>query len=154
MVSFLGTSTHTLDDKCRLIVPKRFMDEIPPKDAAKFTITASLDGCLLLMDHASWEETVKKFSAEVVVDSHQRAVRRVFLGHADVVDADRNGRISINEALRAFIGLEPNGSVVLVGTGKSIEVWTPQAWSEALAKARQLDEFFDTQVGRPAGLPA
>jgi len=153
MVSFLGTSTHTLDDKCRLIVPKRFMDEIAPKDAV-FTITASLDGCLLLMDKASWGEVVQRFSADVVVDSHQRAVRRVILGHADVVEPDRNGRISINEALRAFVGLEPNGSVVLVGTGKSIEVWSPQAWSDALAKARQLDEFFDTQVGRSAGVPA
>ncbi|MEZ5963310.1 MAG: division/cell wall cluster transcriptional repressor MraZ [Planctomycetota bacterium] len=153
MISFLGTSTHTLDEKGRLIVPKRFMDEIPPKDA-KFTITASLDGCLLLLDQASWEEAVAQFSRDVFVDSATRAVRRVFLGHADVVEPDRNNRVLINESLRAFAGLQPNAEVVLVGAGKSIEIWHPQQWGGALTQARQLHEFFDTPIGRSAETPA
>lgn len=154
MVSFLGTSTHTLDEKGRLIVPKRFVDEIPPKDVKQFTLTASLDGCLLLMDQNSWEEAVAQFSRDVFVDSATRAVRRVFLGHADVVEADKNHRILVNEALRAFAGLQPNAEVVLVGAGKSIELWHPQQWGGALSQARQLREFFDTSIGRSAEIPA
>jgi len=153
MVSFLGTSTHTLDEKGRLIVPKRFVEQIAPKDAV-FTITASLDGCLLLMDRASWEETVERFSKDVLVDSETRAVRRVLLGHADIVEPDRNHRVLVNESLRAFAGLAPNADVVLAGSGKSIELWHPQQWSDALTHARRLREFFDTSVGRSAGTPA
>lgn len=153
MVSFLGTSTHSLDEKGRLIIPKRFIDEIPPKDAV-FTLTASLDGCLLLLDHASWEEAVAQFSKDVFVDSATRAVRRIFLGHADVVHPDKTNRILVSEALRGFAGLQPNADVVLVGAGKSIELWNPQHWSGALTDARQLREFFDTSIGRSAATPA
>lgn len=153
MLSFHGTSTHTLDEKCRLIVPKRFMDEIPPKDAI-FSLTASLDGCLLLMDKASWEEAVARFSADVFVDSATRAVRRLFLGHADVVELDKSNRVLVNESLRAFAGLQPNTDVVLVGAGKSIEIWSSEAWGSALTQARKLQTFFDTSVGRSAVSPA
>lgn len=153
MVNFLGTSTHTLDEKGRLIVPKRFVDEIPPKDAA-FTLTASLDGCLLLMDRGSWDEAVAAFSKDVFVDSATRAVRRIFLGHADVLQPDKSNRVLINESLRAFAGLAPNGDVVLVGAGSSIEIWNPQQWGGALSQARQLREFFDTTVGRSEVTPS
>ncbi len=154
MISFLGTSTHTLDEKSRLIVPKRFMDEIPPKDAASFTLTAGLDGCLLLMDRASWEATEQRLQATAIADSYQRAVRRVVLGHAERVEPDRSNRILINEALRAFLGLSANGEVVLVGTGNCIEIWTPQGWAAALGEARKLREFFDKPVERSAAAPA
>ena len=144
---------HTLDDKSRLIVPKRFMDEIPPKDAV-FTITASLDGCLLLMDRASWGEAVERLDAGALVDSGTRAVRRVVLGHADTVEPDKTNRILINEALRAYAGLQASADIVVVGTGKSIELWSPQLWSSALSEARKLHTFFDTSVGRSAAPPA
>ena len=36
---FRGASTHTLDDKARLIVPKRFMDRLPKVDN-NFVLTA------------------------------------------------------------------------------------------------------------------
>ncbi len=153
MVSFHGTSTHSLDDKSRLIVPKRFMDEIPPKDAV-FTITASLDGCLLLMDKGSWGEAIERLSADAFVDSGTRAVRRIVLGHADVVAPDKTNRILINEALRAYAGLQASADVVVVGTGKSIELWNPQLWAGALSEARKLQAFFDTTVSRSAVPPA
>lgn len=153
MVSFHGTSTHTLDEKGRLIVPKRFMDEIPPKDA-QFTLTAGLDGCLLLMDRASWLEAVERFSADVFIDSATRAVRRIFLGHAEAVELDKSNRVLVNEPLRAFAGLQPNADVVLVGAGSSIELWNPQHWEGALTEARRLQTFFDTSVGRSAVSPA
>jgi DNA-binding transcriptional regulator/RsmH inhibitor MraZ len=66
---------------------------------------------------------------------------------------DRTNRILVNESLRAFAGLQPNGDVVLVGAGKSIELWNPQHWGGALTDARQLREFFDTSNGRPAAVP-
>jgi MraZ protein len=152
MVRYLGTSTHTLDDKSRLIVPKRFTDEIAPKDAI-FTVTASLDGCLLLMDKASWTEAVERLDAGAFVDSGTRAVRRVMLGHAEELQPDKTNRILINEALRTYAGLAPSADVVVVGTGKSIELWNPQLWSSALTEARKLHTFFD-RVGPSAGSPA
>lgn len=153
MISFLGTSTHTLDEKCRLIIPKRFMDEVAPKDAV-FTLTAGLDGCLLLMDRGSWEATEAQLHLAATADRHQRAVRRVLLGHADKVQPDRTNRIPINEALRAYLGVTANAEVVLAGTGNSIEIWTPQGWAEALGEARQLREFFEKPVERSAATPA
>src|SRR5690606_14134280 len=149
MVNFHGTSTHTLDEKSRLIVPKRFMDEIPPKDAV-FTLTASLDGCLLLMDRGSWLETAKRFSADVLADSATRAVRRIFLGHAETVELDKSNRVLVNESLRAFAGLQANGEAVVAAPGKSNELWNPQQWGGARTEARKLHTSFDPSVSRSA----
>lgn len=146
-ISFLGTSRHTLDDKGRLIVPRRFLEEIAPKDAV-FTVTASVDGCLLLMDRSTWTQVAESFQREVLVDAHQRSVRRLLLGHADVVSPDRSGRIGLNESLREFAGIPPQGEAVLVGTGRCAEIWSPTAYAEVLQAARQVGEFFDRPIER------
>ena len=141
MATYLGTSTHTLDDKSRLIVPKRFLEEVAPKDA-QFTLTAGYERCLLLLDRQGWAEITADMGRNILCSRGERARRRVFLGHAEVVSPDRSSRILIPEPLRRYAGILESPEVVLVGTGKAVEIWSPARWHSVLSEVGD-DEFFD-----------
>lgn len=143
MITFLGISTHTLDDKGRLILPKRILDEVAPKDR-DFTLTAGPEGCLLLMDAACWREVAENAGGGVLGSKKQRAMRRIFLAHADRVRPDGSKRISIAEGLRQYAGLDQAKSVVLAGTGQTLEIWAKERWDAALSEALNDYELSDT----------
>jgi MraZ protein len=145
MATFLGKSTHTLDDKGRLILPKRILEEVAPKDRV-FTLTAGPDGCLLLLEPAAWAAVAKSAEGEVLGSKRERAMRRIFLGHAEQVQPDRSNRISIAEALRDVAGFGDSKEVVLVGTGQSFEIWAKSRWDAALAEAHSSYEFSDNDL--------
>ena len=155
MVStFRGASAHSLDDKARLIVPKRLLDQLPPVDN-QFILTASQDGCLLLLDHKSFEEISQRIGDDPLdSDRINRDLRRLFLGHAEDVKPDRAGRIVLPEVLRSYMGLGKNRDVVVVGTGRSIELWAPEKWQAAMAGAGSSSLQGDVTVGSTAGSPA
>ncbi len=151
MVStFRGASSHSLDDKARLIVPKRLLDQLPPVDN-KFILTASQDGCLLLLDQKSFEEISQRIGDDPLdSDRLNRDLRRLFLGHAEDVKPDRAGRIVLPEVLRSYMGLGKNKDVVVVGTGRSIELWAPEKWQAAMAGAGSSSLQGDATVGSTA----
>jgi MraZ protein len=130
-LAFRGASAHSLDDKARLIVPKRFLDRLPPVET-NFVLTASPDGCLLLLDQKSFEEIAVQLGGDPLDRSKQnRGLRRLILGHAEDVKPDKTGRILIPEVLRGFMGLGDSRDVVVVGTGNAIELWAPDRWNRA-----------------------
>lgn len=152
MATFLGRSNHTLDDKGRLILPKRILDEVAPTDR-RFTLTAGPEGCLMLLDSAAWRHVAEAMGAEVLGSKEQRAMRRIFLGHAEQVKPDRSNRISIAEGLREYADLSEKSEAVLVGTGESFEIWSKSRWDAALADAVSSYEFSDNDlVGSTATL--
>ncbi len=128
---FRGTSTHSLDDKSRLIVPKRFQDSVSAESDSNFVLTASPDGCLLLLDTGAFDRIRGQFGDEPLDRDHPtRRLRRLILGHAEDVKPDKAGRIVIPEALRLYMGLGASMSkeVVVVGTGIVIELWSTERW--------------------------
>jgi MraZ protein len=136
VTTFRGASTHTLDDKARLIVPKRFLDKLSAEDT-NFVLTASQDECLLLIDKPSFEERSKSIAVDPLADDSQlRSKVRRFLGHAEDVKPDRSGRIVISEFLRRYMGLSSSDrQVVLVGTGSAIEMWSAGRWQASMAQS-------------------
>ena len=142
MPTFLGTSKHTLDEKSRLIVPKRIMDQIPPKEA-QFRLTAGYEHCLLLLDLHGWDEVSADMGQRVLCSRRDRVMRRIFLGHAEEVSPDRSSRILIPEPLRHWAGIGESQEVFVVGTGRAVEIWSPERWQSVLSEAISNDEFFD-----------
>jgi MraZ protein len=145
MTTFLGRSNHTLDDKGRLILPKRILDQVAPVDR-EFTLTAAPEGCLILLESKAWRKVAELAGAGVLGTKQQRAMRRIFLGHAEQVKPDRSNRISIAEGLRQYAGLSEKSEAVLVGTGESFEIWSKSRWDSALAEAVVNYEFSDNDL--------
>lgn len=146
-MAFRGASSHSLDEKSRLIVPKRLLDQLPPAES-QFVLTASPDGCLLLLDQRSFEQISASLGDDPLEPSRtRRLLRRLFLGHAEDVKPDKAGRIVLPEVLRQFMGLGQDRDVVVVGAGRSIEMWAPQRWSDAMAGIDESSLQSDATVG-------
>ena len=128
MALFLGTSRHQLDDKARLILPKRFLDQVAP-ESREFIVTAGPERCLLVMEPETWKEMSEEIGPQPIGTWRQRQMRRLFLGHAEKVKPDNAGRIVITEGLRTWADVAQSAEVVLVGTGAAIEIWSASRWT-------------------------
>ncbi len=133
---FRGASTHSLDDKQRLIVPKRFLERLPAVDT-NFVLTASQDKCLLLISKSAFDQKASNFDVDPLAEeAEERAKLRRFLGHAEDCKPDKAGRIVISEFLRNYMGLgKDDKRVVVVGMGPMIELWSALRWQESMEDA-------------------
>lgn len=147
MADFLGTSEHVLDDKGRLILPGRILDALPKNDW-KFHLTAGLDRCLLLHDANGFRELVERLGRAVAGSRAHRTLCRRFLGHSEEVVPDGSRRIRIPEPLLKYAGLAASQTLVLMGTGRVAEIWSPANLGEALAEVTPDEEqLFASLVG-------
>ena len=149
MVTYFGSSDHGLDDKGRLVLPNRILDEVP-KSQWKFHLTAGLDRCLLLHDAEGFRELVERIGRAVPGSRAHRALCRRFLGHSEAVEPDGNRRIRIPDPLLKYAGLSPGQPVTLVGTGRVIEIWSAQNLDTALAEASTEEESLFASLVGPA----
>jgi MraZ protein len=146
---FRGASTHSLDDKSRLIVPKRILDRLP-KVETNFVLTASPDGCLLLLDQRSFERISGQIGGSLLDrNPGNRGLNRLLLGHAEDVTPDKSGRILIPEVLRRYAGIGAERGVVVVGAGQWIELWEPGRWDRSLGDV-SASSLSDEQKVEPA----
>jgi len=149
MVTYFGSSEHGLDDKGRLVLPSRILDELP-KSQWKFHLTAGLDRCLLLHDAEGFRELVERIGRAVPGSRAHRALCRRFLGHSEAVEPDGNRRIRIPDPLLKYAGLAVSQSVTLVGTGRVTEIWSPANLDTALTEASTDEETLFASLVGPA----
>jgi division/cell wall cluster transcriptional repressor MraZ len=146
MVTYFGSSEHGLDDKGRLTLPARILDQVA-KAEWKFYLSASLDRCLLLHDQQGWQELVARLSRGVPGSRAHRNLCRRFLGHSEEVVPDATRRIRIPDPLLNYAGLAPSRPVVLVGMGRVSELWSPDHLGTALGDSSPEEEaLFATLV--------
>ena len=157
MVTYFGTSEHGLDEKGRLILPNRILDQVA-KAEWKFYLTAGLDRCLLLHDSQGWSELMSKLGRGVPGSRAHRALCRRFLGLAEEVVPDATRRIRIPEPLQKYAGLDQNRSAVLVGSGRVMEIWAQDHLGSTLGEASPEEEsLFASLIGseqKPSSTPA
>jgi MraZ protein len=139
---FLGEYAHSLDDKGRVTLPRKFRDVFE----GGAVIAKAMDGCLALYTPAEWErvaEAARELSRQG--KREREAARTLFSGAAEVTP-DRQGRIAIAAPQRAYAGLDKE--VVVAGVNSRVEIWDAQRWADrhvqgeqALANAEDLPDF-------------
>ena len=149
MATYFGSSEHGVDDKGRLTLPARILDQVP-KSQWKFHLTAGLDRCLLLHDSEGFQELVDQIGRAVPGSRAHRALCRRFLGHSEAVVPDGNRRIRVPEPLLKYAGLAVSQPVTLVGTGRVVELWSPSVLDVALAEASPEEELLFSSLVGPA----
>jgi MraZ protein len=128
---FLGTHTPRLDDKGRLILPAKFRDEL----AEGLVVTKGQERCLYIWPIAEFARITEQMRLAPVTSKGPRDFMRVlFAGASDEVP-DKQGRITIPPALRAYAGLERD--CVVIGANSRVEVWDAEAWDRYLAAQEQ-----------------
>ena len=119
---FIGTYSHSVDDKGRLIIPARFRASL----GKGLHITTGIDNCLVIYNDADWEKLAGEINELPMTKRSARYLKRHFIGNSEEIDVDKQGRIVIPENLRTLAGIDKEA--VLIGIGEQIEVWDRDAW--------------------------
>ncbi|NTW40949.1 MAG: division/cell wall cluster transcriptional repressor MraZ [Cellulomonadaceae bacterium] len=126
--AFLGTFTPRLDDKGRLILPAKFRPELAPG----LVVTRGQERCLFVFPADEFSRMHAQIRQAPLTSKQARDYLRVFLSGAHDEVPDKQGRVSIPAALRAYAGLDRD--VVVIGLGSRIEIWDATAWEAYLAE--------------------
>ncbi len=130
---FLGEYQHSLDAKGRLVLPRKFRDELEHG----CVITKGQEHCLYVFSMDRWREEMAKVSRLPRTDRRARNFARSFFAAASDQPLDKQGRIQVPDGLRRFASLEKE--VTVVGVAERIEVWATSVWETVQAEA---DEYY------------
>ena len=121
----MGTYSHSLDTKGRLIVPSAFRKDL----GDSFVITKNLDKCLAVYPDTEWAKLVEKMDALPKISSEAaRKLRRFYFGNSVSMEVDKQGRVLIPGNLREYADLTKD--VTLVGVDDHVEIWDTEAWNK------------------------
>lgn len=126
---FRGTSRLTVDAKGRLAMPKAHRDRLETDGISGLMVTLDKSGCLLIYPMPDWLEIEAKLMSVPNADSYTRAMQRLYVGHAQEVSFDTNGRILLPALLRERAGI--GKKAVLIGQGKKCELWSEESYESA-----------------------
>jgi len=129
---FLGEYQHSMDDKGRLVLPRKFRDEL----GKGCVVTPGQENCLYVFSAKQWEEEVARVGRLPRTNRRARNYARSFFAGASDQMLDRQGRVQLTEKQRSFAGLHKD--VTVVGVAERVELWAPEAW-EAVAAEADLD---------------
>jgi MraZ protein len=132
---FLGTHTPRLDDKGRLFLPAKYRDEL----AGGIVITKGQgqERCLYVFPKDEFARIAEQLRSQPQTTQAVRDRSRVFFASASDEVPDKQGRITVPAALRAYAGLQRD--CVVIGANTRLEIWDTQAWETYLAA--QEDSF-------------
>ena len=125
-----GTHTRSLDEKQRLAVPKRIIEDFNEPELNNLYIAPGTDKSLVLYSPAGFEKLARKIAKQSSNRLEVRNYKRLFYARAERVELDAQGRVRLPERLVEFAGLSRD--VVLVGVHDHAEIWDAGAWDEFL----------------------
>ncbi len=118
MPRFMGTYTHTVDDKGRAFIPSKFRDDL----GDNFVVCKGFhDKCLYVLPNAVFDAIGDKLMGESLFDESIAKVQREFYSNSAEVSLDKQGRIVIPQDLREYAGI--NKDAIIIGAGARIEMW-------------------------------
>lgn len=138
---FIGEYSHTIDDKGRLAVPKKFRSLL--ENGA--VVTRGLDHCLFLYTRNEWLKLAEKLANLPFAQSNSRAFARLMLAGAMDVEVDKQGRIILPEYLREFSGIKKE--VVIAGLYNRLEIWNAEEWEKYKEKTEKESNEIAEQMG-------
>jgi MraZ protein len=138
---FIGEYQHTIDEKGRLAVPKKFRTSL--KTGA--IITRGLDGCLFLFTRGEWEKLAEKLVALPLAQANSRAFVRLMLAGAMDAPVDAQGRVLIPEYLRAYAGLKKKS--IVAGLYNRVEIWDEARWAKYKIKTESASDEIAERLG-------
>ena len=137
---FLGTHAPRLDEKGRLFLPAKYRDEL----SEGVVITRGQERCLFVFPREEFVRITEKLRNAPMNDKPARDYSRVLFSGASDQLPDRQGRISIPPALRAYAGLERDCTVI--GANARLEIWDTQTWETYFAPKENSFGLGDEEV--------
>jgi MraZ protein len=127
----LGEFEHSLDDKFRITLPRRFRDDFEGGGV----MAKAMDGCLALYPTSEWARVAEQARELSRLGKRERETARTFFSGAQDFTLDRQGRFAVPAKLRAYAALDKD--VVVAGVFSRVELWDAQRWND---RASRVDE--------------
>ena len=125
---WLGESSHSLDDKSRFVIPRRFQAGFDRDTEGRTVVivTRGFEGCLALYSEEGFARVLNRLETEAFSGAEKRRMQRLFFSNSHRTTLDGSGRLLLPEKLRETAALERD--VVLVGLVDRVEVWPKASW--------------------------
>ncbi len=130
---FLGEYQHTVDGKGRMVLPRKFRDDLEKG----CVVTIGQEKCLFVFPMDRFNEEVERMDRLPRTDRRARNFTRAFFAGASDQTPDRQGRVQLTEKQRRYAGLGKD--VTVVGVAERIEIWDTETWNAVAAEA---DEYY------------
>lgn len=132
---FRGSSPVTIDSKGRFAIPSSYRAPLQEACDGCMVVTQHWDGCLLIYPQPRFQEFEQQLLSRGGLDPGVREIQRFFLGPAQDLDMDKQGRLSLPATLRSYAGID--GRAVLVGMVDLFELWDESTWNARNQASRE-----------------
>ena len=121
---YFGSFVHNLDEKGRLMIPRKMREEL----GYKVYIMKGFEGSLSLYNEDRYQELVKEFSRLSFNQAKVRDYLRLQFASTYEMDVDKLGRVQLPTALLNKYNISKE--VMVLGIGDHIEVWDKAKYIE------------------------
>lgn len=151
---WIGESTHALDAKHRVFLPKRFQDGLGRDAEGNLTaiLSRGFEDCVALYSEAGFQRALERLQTQAFSSEQQRLMQRLLFSDTYHTTLDTAGRIVLPESLRALAGIEGK-EVVVIGLIDRIEVWDKARWAEFKARNQSKFNQLDRVLASPGSTP-
>jgi MraZ protein len=133
---FTGHAELTIDAKQRLAIPAKHRALLrPERDGTAWYCVPWSGGKLMLYTEARFQELAERGRGTLTPGEDEAGLEANFFGLTERLEMDSAGRINIPRLHLDLTGI--SSDVVMIGSGRRLEVWDRQAWTAGLAERFQ-----------------
>ena len=121
---FFGSFAHSLDEKGRLMIPRKMREEL----GFKVYIMKGFDGSLSIYTVERYQKLVEEFNKLSFTQQRNRDYLRAQFATTYEMDVDKLGRLQLPTALLNKFSISRN--VIVLGIGDHIEIWDAKKYEE------------------------
>ena len=121
---FVGVHERQLDERGRVALPSPFRGDLGDHCYLFF----GDDGCVTVRSEESFQTQALELIEQVKRGEASRDRKRAFSASAVHATIDKQGRITIESRLRDHARIDPQGTVMVLGSLDQIEIWNPDAY--------------------------
>jgi len=127
---FRGTFFHTLDDKARVAIPRKFRELLPGDQGdPRVVVTKSVGAGPRTLDvypMAAWQGLEARISSMPQFKDRTRLFKRHYIHPAQELVLDAQGRVLLPQDLREYISLAKEA--VFTGDLEKFLIWSKEDW--------------------------
>ena len=139
---FFGNYSHSLDEKGRLVIPKKMREEL----GNKIFIMKGFDGALAIYQESAYSRVVEELEKYSFNKKENRDYLRLKLASIVDLDVDKMGRVQLPTAILGKYHI--NKDVIVLGVGDHIEVWDKVRYEEYIASIEDEYENIAERIGK------
>ena len=122
---FVGAHERQLDDKGRVALPATYRAHL----GEHCYLVKGTDKCVEVIPSEDFEQFGRELIAKVERGDLTLNRQRALASSAVLATVDRQGRVNVDEKLRAYAELDLESQVVVAGNLTKLEIWSPERYS-------------------------